>query len=229
MYCINCGVKLADSENKCPLCNTAIPIPHPQTNKEPLYPSDKMPIVTSKRNALNGCIIILLLIPLVLTFFSDIHDNGALDWFGYVMGGIFVFYVLFALPIWFRKPNPVIFVPCDFAAVALYLLYINWALDGNWFLSFALPVLGGVALMISALIALLKYVKKGRLFMFGGFFILLGAFMMLLEFLMVYTFQLKFTFWSLYPLVTLVLLGGMLIYLAINKNAREMAKRKLFF
>ena len=142
---------------------------------------------------------------------------------------MFVAYVFVALPIWFRKPNPVIFVPCDFAAVALYLLYINWALDGNWFLSFALPVLGGVALMISALIALLKYVKKGRLFMFGGFFILLGAFMMLLEFLMVYTFQLKFTFWSLYPLVTVVLFGGMLIYLAINKNAREMAKRKLFF
>ena len=46
---------------------------------------------------------------------------------------------------------------------------------------------------------------------------------------MEYTFQLKFTFWSLYPLVTLVLFGGMLIYLAINKNAREMAKRKLFF
>ena len=228
MYCINCGVKLEGGAEKCPLCNTVVPIPAPHPEQK-LYPTNKLPKLTAKSKALNGSILIILFIPLILTFFSDIHDNKRLDWFWFVAGAIFVAYVFVALPIWFRKPNPVIFVPCDFAAVALYLLYINWALDGNWFLSFALPVLGGVALMISALIALLKYVKRGRLFMFGGFFILLGAFMMLLEFLMVYTFQLKFTFWSLYPLVTLVLFGGMLIYLAINKNAREMAKRKLFF
>ena len=76
---------------------------------------------------------------------------------------------------------------------------------------------------------LLHYLKKGRLFIIGGFFIVLGAFMLLLEFLIMNTFQSSFTGWSLYPLVTLALLGGMLLYLAINKNARETAKRKLFF
>ena len=35
------------------------------------------------------------------------------------------------LPLWFRRPNPVIFVPVDFAAIGLYLLYINFATGGR--------------------------------------------------------------------------------------------------
>ena len=43
------------------------------------------------------------------------------------------------------------------------------------------------------------------------------------------TFDIKFFGWSLYPLVVLVLLGGLMFYLAINKSAREVMERKLFF
>ena len=39
MYCIKCGVKLADSEKKCPLCNTVVYHPDLQQNEvKPLYP-----------------------------------------------------------------------------------------------------------------------------------------------------------------------------------------------
>ena len=228
MYCINCGVKLADNMDTCPLCNTVVPIPNPNA-EEKLYPSNKRPKIMAKSKALSGSLLIILFIPLILTFFSDIRDNKQLDWFGYVVGAILLAYIIIALPIWFRNPNPIIFIPCDFAASLPYLFYINWQLDGNWFFSFALPVVGGFALIICALITLLHYLKKGRLFIIGGFFIVLGAFMLLLEFLIMNTFQRPFTSWSIYPLVTLVLIGGMLLYLAINKSARETAKRKLFF
>lgn len=228
MYCINCGVKLDDSLEKCPLCDTIVPIPNPNA-QEKLYPVNKRPKIRAKSKALSGSLLIILFIPLILTFFSDIHDNKQLDWFGFVAGAIVVAYVILALPIWFRNPNPVIFIPCDFAVTLPYLFYINWELGGNWFWSFALPVIGVLALIISALITLLHYVKRGRLFIIGGFFIGLGGFILLLEFLMVQTFQMTFKGWSLYPLVTLALLGGMLLYLAINKSAREMVERKMFF
>ena len=228
MYCINCGVKLDNSLDKCPLCDTVVPIPNPHA-EEKLYPTQKLPKIMPKSKTLSASLLILLFIPLILTFFSDIHDNKQLDWFGFVAGAIFVSYVILALPIWFRNPNPVIFIPCDFAAALPYLFYINWKIGGNWFFSFALPAVGGFALIISALITLLHYLKKGRLFIIGGFFMVLGAFTLLLEFLMANTFEEKFIGWSLYPLVTLALFGCMLLYLAINKKAREMAKRKLFF
>ena len=230
MYCIKCGVKLADTEKKCPLCNTVVCHPDfKQTAQRPLYPSGKLPKSNSGSKVLNGAVIILFLIPLLVCFFADLSLDGKIEWFGYVAGALAVFYVSFALPLWFKKPNPVIFVPCSFVAVALYLLYINWETDGSWFLSFALPVISGICLIVCTVVTLTYYLSKGRLYILGGAFMALGAFMPLIEFLMKITFGLGFIGWSVYPLVVLVLFGGLLIYFAINASAREIMERKLFF
>ena len=149
MYCIKCGVKLADTETKCPLCETRVC--HPdfvQMEERLLYPRDRMPRRAGSSKVLNGAVIILFLIPMFVCFFADRFANGRVDWFGYVAGALLLAYVCLALPLWFSgRANPVIFVPCDFAAAALYLLYINFATGGAWFLGFALPVLGGLCLI----------------------------------------------------------------------------------
>lgn len=152
-----------------------------------------------------------------------------IEWFGYVAGALVLSYVAFALPMWFKKPNPVIFVPCNFVATALYLLYINQATGGNWFLRFAFPVVGGLCLITCTVVTLIYYLHRGRLYILGGAFMALGAFMLLIEFLIGITFGLRFVGWSIYPLVVLILFGGLLIYFAINGAAREMMERKLFF
>ncbi len=230
MYCIKCGVKLADTEKKCPLCNTVVCHPDfEQTAERPLYPRNKMPERNSGSKARNGAVIILFFIPLFVCFFADLSLDGKLEWFGYVAGALLAAYVAFALPLWFDRPNPVIFVPCDFAAAGLYLLYINFAAGGHWFLRFALPVVGGICLITCAVVALLHYLRKGRLYILGGACMALGAFMLLIEFLLGRTFGLRFVGWSVYPLVVLFLFGGLLIYFAINSAAREMMERKLFF
>lgn len=230
MYCINCGVKLADSEKTCPLCNTAVFHPEfMQTDKRPLYPDRQMPKSGSGSNVLNGAIIFLFFIPLLVCFFADLSIDGRLEWFGYVAGALAVSYVVFALPRWFRKPNPVIFVPCGFAAAALYLLYLNFATGGHWFLSFALPVVGGLCLITCTVVTLMHYLRRGRLYLLGGALIALGALMLLVEFLIGITFSLEWIGWSVYPLVVLFLFGGLMIYLAIDRTAREIMERKLFF
>ena len=230
MYCIKCGVKLADTENTCPLCNTTVY--HPDIIKEhatPLYPKNKMPVSPSPSKVLCGAIIILFLFPAVVCFLADFLINYTINWSGYVLGALLVAYVAFALPKWFKKPNPVIFTPCTFAAIILYLLYINFATDGNWFLSFALPITSGLCLIVCALVALLHYLRRGKLYVFGGFLMLFGALILLLEFLLDLTFSLSFIGWSFYPLAVLFLTGALLIYLAINRSARAAFERKLFF
>lgn len=230
MYCVKCGVKLADTEKKCPLCNTVVYHPDfEQTAERPLYPKDKMPKSNSISKVLNGAVIILFLIPILVCFFADCFLDGKIEWFGYVAGALLFFYVAFALPMWFKKPNPVIFVPCSFAAAVLYLLYINLATGDAWFLSFAFPVVGGLCLITCTVVTLMYYLRRGRLYILGGAFIGLGAFMLLVEFLLKITFDLQFIGWSIYPLVALFLIGGLMIYLAINSSAREMIERKLFF
>ena len=229
MYCIKCGVKLADTEKKCPLCHTVVCHPDfEQTVDRPFYPENKMPKSSSGSKALNGAVLILFFIPLLVCFFADWSLDGRIEWFGYVAGALALSYVTFALPMWFKKPNPVVFVPCDFAASALYLLYINLATGGNWFMSFAFPVVGGICLITCTVVTLMRYLRRGRLYILGGAFMALGAFMLLIEYLITTTFAVPFIGWSIYPLVVLFLFGGMLVFIGINSNILEILERKFF-
>ena len=229
MYCINCGVKLAASEKKCPLCGT-VPY-HPDIPRQeglPLYPRDSDPPAEVRPKVIPVVVLVLFILPLLITLLCDLRINGSVTWSGYVIGALILGYVILGLPLWFRQPNPVIFVPCAFAAVVLYLLYIDLVTGGSWFLSFAFPVAGGIGLMVTAVVTLLRYVRRGRLYILGGASIAFGGFMLLMEFLLNLTFHQRFIGWSVYPLVTLTLLGGLMIYLAINRSARETMERKLF-
>ena len=230
MYCIKCGVKLEDTEKKCPLCDTVVY--HPDLSRKearPLYPLNRHPKMQPNSAVLNGFFIILFFIPMLICFLADLQRNATLNWFGFAAGGLLLAYVVVALPFWFRKPNPVIFLPCDFAAVLVYLLYIDLATAGNWFLGFAFPVVGGCGLIICAIVTLIYYLGRGKLYIFGGGFVAFGGLMPLIEFLIDTTFGVVFIGWSIYPLIVFVLLGGGLIYLGINQTARETMERKLFF
>lgn len=230
MYCINCGVKLADTEKQCPLCGTAVF--HPAISRpegESLYPPERYPSVQVSPTGARVILLVLFLLPILICLQCDLLISHGITWSGYVIGGLLTLYVSFVLPGWFRKPNPIIFVPCDFIAVGLYLLYIDLATGGGWFLSFAFPVTGFIGILVTAVVTLLRYFPKYMLYIIGGAFIALGAFMLLMEFLMVITFdKLQFVWWSLYPLTALTLLGGTLIFLAICRPARETMERKLF-
>ena len=230
MYCIKCGVKLSDNQKVCPLCETVVF--HPEikpSNDDPLYPPQQHPAPQVQSQAALVVITTLFLLPLLITALCDLQLHNAITWSGYVVGALLVSYVCIVLPFWFRQPNPVVFVPCGFAAIGLFLLYISIATGGGWFLSFAFPVTGAVGLIVTAVVALLKYVGKGQLYIFGGALITLGAFMPVMELLLNMTFGFtRGLVWSGYPLVALVLLGGMLIFLAIYRPARETMERKFF-
>ena len=231
MYCVRCGVKLAESEKVCPLCGTAVY--HPDVEQgagTPLFPTEKGHPPQKKRSFLLQYIVtFLILLPAVLVVECDLQFNRGITWSGYVVGGLVLAYVAVGLPLWFRKPNPVCFVPGFFAAVLGYLWYIDWTVQGGWFLTFAFPVVGGLALIVTAVTALLRYLRRGRLYIFGGACILLGGLTVLLEFLLHVTFHTaRMIGWSMYPCTALGLIGAVLIFLAICEPARETMERKMF-
>lgn len=230
MYCINCGVKLEDTEKICPLCQT-VPF-HPEIKRkeaESLYPENKYP--KPQMNKFSAMIVIttLFIVPFIITCLCDLQINKMITWSGYVMSSLLMAYVIGILPLWFSRPNPVIFVPCDFAVIGLFLWYINFAVDGDWFLGFVFPLVGTVGIIVTAVVTLIRYVREGLLYILGGASIVLGAFMPVLELLINLTFHVEnYMFWSVYPLVALAIFGAMFIFLAINKNARESMERKFF-
>ena len=231
MYCIKCGAKLESCENSCPLCNTRVYHPDIKIEEEKkLYPAGRFPELNKRSKTFNGAVIIMFLIPVIVCFLADFRFDGRIEWFGYVLGALIIGYTAFALPMWFENPNPVVFTPCVIAEATGYLLYINCVTGGHWFLSFAFPVAMGFGIIITSVVVLLRYLKKGRLYVWGGAFTLTGAFILLTEFFMSITFEkIGFLGWSLYPFSVLIMLGALIFYLAINKSAREVMERKLFF
>ena len=230
MYCVNCGVKLADTEKRCPHCQTKVYHPDiPRQDAEPLYPEELGPVLQLTSWAAQLIVTAVYLLAMAVWLVCDLQMGGGLTWSGYVMGGLFVSYVVIILPLWFKDPNPAIFLPCDFVAAGLYLLYINLATGGSWFLSFAFPVTGFVGLLVTAVVVLRRYVRRGRLYVFGGAILALAAFMPVMELLLAVTFPaVGFIGWYLYPLMALGLLGGLLLFLAICKPARHSMARKFF-
>ena len=230
MYCIQCGVRLADSEKQCPLCGTAVF--HPQLSRpegERLYPAESRPAPQVSPWGVLTVLSVLFTLPLFITLLCDFQLHGQITWFGYVAGGVTVAYVSFVLPFWFRRPNPVIFIPAAAAAAALYVLFICLDTGGSWYLSFALPVIGGWTLLVTAAAALLRYVRGGELYIFGGACIAAGGMMLLMEFLIDISFDGRRGFvWSLYPLTVLAVLGCLLLLIAICPPLREYLRRKLF-
>lgn len=230
MYCMNCGVKLAETEKRCPLCG--VEAFHPDILREevePLYPQHRYPTPQVNSRATQIIVTTFVLMAVLITLSIDLQISGSVTWSGFAMGALGVGYVVFVLPYWFRKPNPVIFVPCGFVAVGLYLLYIDLATGGSWFLGFAFPVTACIGFIVTTVVTLLRYLRSGRLYIFGGASIVLGAFMLLMEFLLCTTFDRpRFIGWSAYPMIALVLLGAMLIFLAICRPARETMERKFF-
>ena len=231
MYCVKCGVELADSEKKCPLCGTVVfhpEIARPETEKP--FPPDRG-IVTEEvnRSGVLFVLTVLFLLPLVITLLCDWRISGDITWSGYVAGALLLIYVVGVLPLWFKAPNPVIFVPCGFAVVLLNLLYINHATDGHWFMSFAFPVAGGLGLIVTAVVALTRYLRSGYLYIYGGALIITGGFMLLVEYLLNRTFHInEVFFWSFFPLAGCSILGMMLIVIAICRPLRESLHKKFF-
>ena len=230
MYCVQCGVKLGDAEKTCPLCGTQVYHPdHLRPEGKPLYPPRQAPAAPGRSLQKQGLVTVLFLLAGLIVALCDQQITGRISWSGPVLGGLVVGYVVLVLPTWFRKPEPAIFVPCGFLAAIGYLWYLCLTTGGSWFWPFAFPVAGGIGLIVTATATLLRYLRRGRLFIAGGAAMTLGGFMLLTEWLLGETFALsRFYGWSLYPMVVLGLLGGFFIFLGICRPAREMMCRKFF-
>jgi hypothetical protein len=230
MYCIKCGVELAESEKKCPLCGTRVYHPDlPSPSGEPTYPNRRPPRRTINRYApLYLVTLLVVMLALQLTVLDLLTGDG-FSWSYYATGGLLLIYILVVLPLWFRRPNPVIFVPCDFVAIEAYVLGVCLMTGGEWFVSFAFPVVGIFGLLTTAVITLCRYVRRGYFFIGGGATLALGAYVVLLEMFIHITFTVDHViFWSLYPMIGCALMGLFLILAGICRPLREALAKKFF-
>lgn len=233
MYCIKCGVELSPGTRKCPLCGTTVYHPDiKETPAPPLYPRYTEGEASVSPAAVLFIVTFLFAIPVLLCLLIDLNMHGRVIWSGYSAFGLGVLYLCLCLPLWFKKPNPVIFVPIGMASCLLLCLYISLKTGGHWFLSFAFPVGGVLILLVEAMVVLCRYTvgphRHRLLFIFGGAMVLLGGWFVLLEFLIHITFGLPMHWWSLYPLTAMGLLGLLMIIIGSSPRLRKNLHKKMF-
>ncbi|MBR2591859.1 MAG: zinc ribbon domain-containing protein [Oscillospiraceae bacterium] len=228
MYCVKCGVKLQDGVSSCPLCGTPVWNPE-QPVKEHTYP-DYYPHAQKDSNrpfAIVMTVVCVMAIAVILTVCFSLY--GTLNWGGYAIGGLLLFYVAVILPCWFRKPLVEVFVPVAHLAALLYTLFICLKTGGHWFMSFAFPVVLISCALFTAAACLIKHIRHGKFFIFGGFLLGLGGFTVLIEFFLHLTFQVPMFRWSLYSLIGFTVTGGFLLLAGMIPALRRTIGKHFFF
>ena len=88
-YCVNCGVKLKNSEKKCPLCNTKVINPNKMDAEyEPVYSSKVENFKKINYKYLSKIIILILMITSFLILLLDYVSSGTITWSLYVVASI---------------------------------------------------------------------------------------------------------------------------------------------
>lgn len=228
MYCVKCGVKLQEGINSCPLCGTSVWNPD-RAQVERSYP-DHYPHAQKASNlpfAVAMTVACVMAIAVVLTVCFKLY--GTLCWGGYALGGIVLIYIIVVLPCWFRRPLAEVFIPVGHAAAALFALFICLKTGGHWFLSFAFPVALISCLLFTAAVCLLKYAKRGKFFIFGGFLLGIGVFTVLIELFVHLTFDVQMFQWSLYSLISFAVVGGFLLLAGTIPALRKTLEKHFFY
>ena len=230
MYCVRCGVKLAENSAECPLCHTPVMIPDeggPAVNRySDLYPEAEK---DHGKYLLIGLLTAVMIAVGVACLIHCLKPHGNADWSGYVLMGLGLAWVCLLFPFLFPRFRPMIFLPIDFACLAGFLLYICVKTGGNWFLSFAFPVTGLVALETLAAVALFRYIRAGRLRCLSVLLMLIGAGFMLVELFQHITFGTPMFVWSLYCVCAFGALGLFLLITSFVPPLRAWIRKRFFF
>ncbi|MBO5164322.1 MAG: hypothetical protein J6B75_07765 [Ruminococcus sp.] len=231
-YCVKCGVKLEDSEKKCPLCQTVVYHPDlpPAVNAKTPFPKEHLAEVKkmSMRFGLMTATLIILLL-CVLTLICDYSINSKIVWSDIAVSSVGLAYCVIFIPLIFPRKKALTYLTVDFLALLLFQWYIEHTTDGAWFFGFALPATCSAMLIIYTAMLIKKFTKASGFLIAAVIFILSGLNCILIEFLINKTFMDKVKFvWSYYPLITFIVIGVIMFLCDRNKRLKEKLKKKFF-
>ncbi|MDD4081348.1 MAG: DUF6320 domain-containing protein [Eubacteriales bacterium] len=231
-YCVECGVKLAASEPKCPLCQTPVNNPnqpvcqleddtHPQAIEEVISRMD--------RSYARQLSLVFLMIPILTVLIIDLIDPGPL-WSPYVVGALVMGYCFFAVPLLFRLKRPYVYIVVDVLALLGFLFLVAWMGNGiSWYLSLVLPLitlLGAATLLI---ILAIRRQEMKRLYRAALSMSLFALALIGLEVIIdLYAWGWVWLGWSVYTAIPLLVVALMLTGLEQNKELKEAVRKRLF-
>lgn len=143
-YCVNCGVELDGSLNKCPLCNTPVVNPNELrklTAATAPYPVEKGQVDVVKRKDLAILTTVVLSATALCCLLLNIFVFSGSPWSLFIIGACLILFVLlFPLMIYTKLPV-YLSLAFDGASIGLYLYMITFNTSSDsWFMQLALPI-----------------------------------------------------------------------------------------
>jgi hypothetical protein len=159
-YCVNCGVELAASEPRCPLCQTEVMLADYQADSgvDP-FPRESDPHLPPKINAsLVLLISVLVIISAIITVTVDLAVSPGLTWSPVVLASLGLFWMLSAFPLILIRRRPFYTIALMALASAAFLLLLDLLMDwSGW------SIVASSALIITVSIFLVPFkIRIGR-------------------------------------------------------------------
>lgn len=231
-YCVNCGVELAEYIKKCPLCSTEVLNPNQPYDftSTPPYPEyEAIPKQKIAPKLILGIIAIIFMLPVAVCLAADLTYDGVLGWSGYVIASLFSVYTVIASALIVHKESLFLEQIFDYTSILLLLVYVEEQSAGGWFLSFALPLLCGFALITLLLTFITKVLNKRILTVISIGSFAVAIMCVLSDLLIKHNFCNVISIgWSLYPFISLVIIGCVLLFIDNNKYIKRRLEKKFF-
>lgn len=232
-YCVNCGVKLDESLNKCPLCNTPVINPNDLKKMGPISPfpieRGETEIVKSKD------VIILTTVFLATTALCCLLLNllvfSQTLWSVPIIGLCAFIWVVVIPCIAFKNWPIYVFMIFDGFAMAGYLYMLSFLTsDKSWLTRLALPITALATVLILTFTLLMRKISSSILALALYIYILIPILCIGIELLICHYYDtpLHIT-WSAIVLVPCTIVAIALITILSRKRLREAVRRRLHF
>lgn len=233
-YCVNCGVELDDSAEKCVLCDTKVVNPNVKQEKEdtlaPFSQEKFVPLQVKKRFVAGILSLIAVITNLVCVLSNALLFNENGWWSFEILRSSALLWIVFVFPLFFKKTRKFLMWAFDSVAIGLYAgfwFYINVTLKIYFIV--ALPIIVFTSLLV--FIYMLWVTRKKRNSILKVVFIFCDiALCSLFSGLMLY-FALGLMWAFATGLILFLSILAVIIFLSFcykNKTVREWLSKKLF-
>ncbi len=230
-YCVKCGVELAPSEPKCPLCNTQVMHPDEPWQKPGQRPyPEHLEVRHVNRQYGAHLASIVLLVPVLVCLLCDFLISMRLSWSLYVLGAGGFLFCCALLPFYTKEQTPYLSLLLDTLAALMYL-YLIAVMSGNtdWFWRLALPLTVLLGATIIACVWIFR--RKNSLFLINLSYTLILCSMLLIAYeraIDLFVLGIFKPLWSFFAMVPLLALA--VIFRIVNRKRRllEDIRKRLY-
>lgn len=232
-YCVNCGVKLEETLERCPLCNTPVINPNELLKAGAIPPFPVENGETEKVKSKDGAILLTVALTTIslccalLNYFVFNQNRWSIP----IIGLCALAWVVFFPVIAFRQLPIYVFLIMDGFAMGGYLFMLSLLTDSKvWLIHLGFPITALVTALVIIFTFLVRNVSSAILAVSLYFYLLIPVLCIGIE-LLICAFQeqpLRIV-WSAIVLTPCAIVAVILITILSRKRLRAAVRRRLHF